>query len=91
MRGNRLKVAYKKAKKIFKKWHGFNPDAAIPGNKEWYSDTEVTEKLGVYRKTKVFCSSPCCCGNPRRIRGSHELTYQELRAPDIDEDWYYDE
>lgn len=35
---------------------------------------------GIYRKTRVFCSGPCC-GNPRRHFG--EKTIQEKKA-DID-------
>jgi len=41
--------------------------------------------LGVYRKTRTFCSNPSCCGNPRKLG---ELTIQERKAPDVNEEWY---
>lgn len=36
-------------------------------------------RFGVLRKTRVFCSNPFCCGNPRRQRGATKLTFQELK------------
>lgn len=71
MRGDRLLTANKIAKKLWVKYHSQSlelwPESVFP-------------EVGVYRKTKVFCSSPFCCGNPRRIKGRKNLTRQELKA-----------
>ena len=70
----RLLVANQKAKKAFKKWHRNTPEHMRP-------------EVGIYRKTKVRCSNPFCCGNPRRAKGTYEpkLTVQERKAPKINE------
>jgi len=69
MMGRRLKTAINKARKterIFLRM-GFD------GGPRW---------LGIYRKTRVFYSSPFCCGNPRRGLGNslESLTLQERKA-----------
>jgi len=38
------------------------------------------ERIGVYRKTRKFCSNPFCCGNARSIRGAYRPTMQEIKA-----------
>ena len=45
--------------------------------------------VGIYRKTRVHCSDPCCCGNPRRAKGKYEpsLTVQERKAPRVSDEW----
>jgi hypothetical protein len=79
MRGERLHIANKKAKKTFKIYHGFNIDNEDDFKRFYESGNNYFWKekgYGQYRKTKVFCSNPLCCGNPRK-RG--ELTVQERR------------
>ena len=71
MRGERLQTANRIAKRLWEKYHG--------PSKEHRPDDEYPA-TGRYRKTKVFCSSPFCCGNPRRMRGQKNLTRQELKA-----------
>ncbi len=86
MIGQRLEVANKKAKKVWKKYHGWT-NSFDPWLYGEYPDFKLRDSvnpcLGVYRKTKVFCSNPFCCGNPRRQRGvgRERLTLQELRQP----------
>jgi len=41
------------------------------------SKEDIQEKFGMLRKTRKFCSSPICCGNPRRMKGQNELTIKE--------------
>lgn len=71
MRGERLITANRIARKLWHKYYDNSlklwPNAETPG-------------IGVYRKTKVFCSNPFCCGNPRRVRGRKNLSRQELIA-----------
>lgn len=76
MRGERLDVANKKARKTFYKYHLMHP------RMYWYdTERDVTyPHLGAYRKTKVFCSNPWCCGNGRRQKHTHNVTMQELKA-----------
>lgn len=69
----RLKTAKRKAKKVFDNYHNWFPFKL--------SKTEKDRFKGIYRKTKVFCSGPCC-GNPRKH--FNEKTRQEKRA---DEDF----
>jgi len=60
MRGRRLLIANKIAQRMWK----------IYRNDKYFRDAtwrEVRIVLGKYRKTKVYCSDPMCCGNPRRI------------------------
>ena len=75
MLGERLVVANKKARKVFLKYHSITPEEAKKD--PHYKD--VDGMVGVYRKTKVFCSSPVCCGNPR---GSGERTFRERKFYD---------
>jgi len=42
------------------------------------SAEEGRQKLGVLRKTRKLCSSPFCCGNPRRMKGRTILSRQEI-------------
>ena len=44
------------------------------------SEQQKKERLGILRKTRKFCSSPDCCGNPRRLKGQKEETLQEIKA-----------
>ena len=43
------------------------------------SGTSVPRDIntGKFRKTRVFCSDPMCCGNPRRV---HKITLKEKVA-----------
>jgi len=75
MHYNRLLKAKSIARKVFKKYHGTYPE--FLSEKERKRFRNVNKVLGSFRKTKVFCSSPFCCGNPRRIG---KLTIQERRA-----------
>ena len=68
MHYQRLKTAKRKARKVYDKYHNW-----FPIDKDRF--------LGIYRKTKVFCSGPCC-GNPRKH--FNEKTPQEKKA---DEDY----
>jgi hypothetical protein len=70
MRGKRLIVANRKAAQAFRKYHQRADCSDVPG----------LPPVGVYRKTKVFCSNPYCCGNPRRLRGRRNVSRQELLA-----------
>ena len=70
MLGKRLIEANNIAKKRIK---------AIPNLKLWFDVSKDKDRiLGIVRKTRVFCSNPLCCGNPRRIKGRKMLTRQEL-------------
>jgi len=42
-----------------------------------------TIPVGRFRKVKVFCSNPFCCGNPRKIG---DITIKEKAANDEYED-----
>jgi hypothetical protein len=81
--GVRLFVANIKARKVFKKYHGYRSsyDGWLYGEYPDYQPLlDKFPPIGSYRKTKVFCSNPLCCGNPRRIRYKKHLTLQELKA-----------
>lgn len=73
----RLRIGHKKALKAFK---------------TYYSDRGTPESMpghfGVLRKTRKLCSSPLCCGNPRRERARNNPTLRERKltqpCPDID-------
>ena len=73
MIGKRLKTANKIAKRIFNKYD-------IQGKYNDYLESlrnGITfPPEGAYRKTKVFCSNPYCCGNRR---GSEGPSIQEKR------------
>ena len=74
MRGARLLTANKIARRMWK----------IYDDDKYFHDAtwrEAHRVLGKYRKTKVFCSNPMCCGNPRRIG---DLPIREIRQ---DEDF----
>lgn len=74
MNYNRLQIANKKAEKTYFNYHCRAEDAEM-------SDSDKKRLLGTYRKTKVFCSDPYCCGNPRRGKVNREaLTRQELKS-----------
>ena len=99
MLGIRLQQAEKFAKRTFIKYHGYEEDTdGVDGterfkedggwsgfkNKEDYLKWKK-HVMGIYRKTKVFCSNPhCSCGNPRRRRGVSKasLSRQELKSQD---------
>lgn len=38
------------------------------------------KRMAWFKEQPPKCSIPGCCGNPRRVRGQHDLTVQELRA-----------
>lgn len=86
---NRINIANQKAKKAFKKYypqyfmHGTH--FANPVN-DHLSDSErkiwFNRAMGRFRKTRVFCSSSFCCGNPRHYKGVESLTPQERRSLD---------
>lgn len=48
----------------------------------------IEKAIGINGTTPVQCSSPYCCGNQRRIKGTNNLTIQELKAPTIKEFYY---
>lgn len=74
-----LHIGQKIARKTFRKYHRLYPEN-IPPNEYHIYMPSVDGILGVYRKTRVFCSSPFCCGNPRKIRGVARLSMQERKA-----------
>ena len=87
MNFNRAHAADLRARKMFKKQHGIFPENISESKKKIYSPS-IEGILGIYRKTRVFCSSPLCCGNPRKIRGCNgdeTITVQERKAPTINE------
>jgi len=52
-----------------------------PNLRNWYNTVSDKQRVfGIIRKTRVFCSNPYCCGNPRRIKGQRILTKQERIA-----------
>ena len=67
------------ARKMFKRHHGFYPEH-IPTMKVHIYRQGIDGVLGVYRKTKVPCSNPLCCGNPRKMKRTKQLTMQERKA-----------
>lgn len=77
MLGMRLSVANQKAERIFRYHQGFWPRNLNQQEISYFrlSSYEITRLLGIYRKTKVMCSSGCC-GNPRKYG---EFTQEELR------------
>ena len=90
MRGERLIVANKVALKTYRKYEKCSPwtwvkshpfEAAIISNLEEFLSHGVTP----YRKTKVFCSGPCC-GNPRKF--FNEVPIQERKQLLQLEDYY---
>jgi hypothetical protein len=87
VRGERLEVANRKAKKTFYKYHLMFP------RMYWYdTERDVTyPHLGAYRKTKVFCSNPWCCGNGRRQKHTHNVTMQELKSELYERMWSEEE
>lgn len=83
MIGKRLEVANKKAEKAFYKYHVMWND-----NYEQNIAAGVTyPHKGAYRKTKVFCSDPFCCGNSRRQPHTINLTMQEIRIEEYEKHW----
>jgi len=77
--GKRLYEARKRARKIFYKYYWQTPEQAEhdPGFQD------VSGMVGVMRKTKVFCSCPGCCENPRRLgNGICNRTFRERRHLD---------
>lgn len=62
----RLEQGNKKARKVYQAYYSH------------FSDEEFDPKrFGELRKTRKFCSSPECCGNPRRMRGQDNRTIKE--------------
>lgn len=52
-----------------------------------FADAKLKQRRhGVLRKTRKLCSSPFCCGNPRRQKGKKNLTMQERKALGLDWD-----
>jgi len=76
--GKRVKIANRFASRIWEKYHRNH----LIGFETLEEIEENLPPVGAYRKTKVFCSCPYCCGNPRRGKGSlkDRLTKQELQA-----------
>ena len=77
----RLQIAKHKARKTFRRYNNWYTPETLPEYlKNCFCGREG--ELGIYRKTKKFCSDPACCGNPRRLKGMREggLTRQELKA-----------
>ena len=69
----------KRARKTFYKYYWQTPEQALhdPGFRD------VPGMVGVMRKTKVFCSCPACCGNPRRLgNGINNKTFREIKHLD---------
>jgi hypothetical protein len=89
MRGERLITANKIAEKVWHKYHDLSIELELSFHGEF--DPDSFPPIGAYRKTKVFCSNPFCCGNPRRIRGAKNgtLTIQELRELEKDTDFVW--
>lgn len=85
MNYNRTKQANRIARRTFRKYHGFYPEHYDPDRHGRYVHG-FDAIIGTYRKTRVLCSNPSCCGNPRRVRGMVSRTIQEQRAPKV-EDW----
>lgn len=86
MRGDRLRVARKKAEKVFEKYHPKDQELRME-NYSWYkpwTKEQLDRVKGIYRKTKVFCSD-ICCGNPRRhkIKTHKDKKDMELRDFEI--------
>lgn len=77
------------ARRLFKLYYRFYPEHYSPTIHKGFKDG-IEGHFGALRKTKVFCSDPGCCGNPRRIKGKKKdrLTIQEQKAPTIGEEWY---
>jgi len=70
----------KKAMRLFRVFFDFDPRVANSGDNEErmiLEDSAIERFLGIYNKTRTFCSG-WCCGNPRRITGT--LTMQEKIA-----------
>ncbi len=67
-------------RKMFKVYHGFDPNGPIPTEAShmfWYKSPEAF--AGVYGNTRTPCSC-AACGNPRKFWG--HVTRQEIRAED---------
>jgi hypothetical protein len=74
----RLYNGFKKAIKTFLHFHG-KPEDNV--------EMDVEATIGKYRKTRVLCSNPDCCGNPRRSKsGKYRLTRQERRIKDSEKE-----
>ena len=69
----------KKGKEGFKNYHAHD-------GQDW-TEHEIKRRTGIYSKTRTFCSNPLCCGNSRRIRGATNLTIQELKSLDDENDY----
>jgi hypothetical protein len=80
MNHNRCQSANKIARRTFKKYHQHYPEHLSKKDIKLFDSIEAV--LGIYRKTRVFCSDPFCCGNPRRSKLSRteRLTRQELKS-----------
>lgn len=64
----RKRIGLKKAKKAYRVY-------------QFDSVDQDKRLLGIYSKTRTFCSNPDCCGNPRKSkRGGNRLTQQEIAA-----------
>jgi|AntAceMinimDraft_10_1070366.scaffolds.fasta_scaffold07623_6 hypothetical protein len=90
MNHNRCHSADQLARETFKKYHQHYPEDLSEKDKKMFND--IDSVLGIYRKTRVFCSDPMCCGNPRRsgLGRTECLTRQELKA-DLDFEEQLDE
>jgi len=85
MNHNRLERANRIARELFRNYHGKYPEHLSEKEKLHFSfEIQPFYGCGSYRKTKVFCSCPDCCGNPRRRKGGEErLPISERRWKDI--------
>lgn len=63
----------RKCREIAKKWYSWGTS-----NEELHENAENYAKK--MEKTRVTCSDPVCCGNPRHLKGRNEQTLQEKRA-----------
>ena len=81
MNHNRTKKAEHISRETFRKYHHCYPKHLSPQEAKLYNPS-LNAILGTYRKTRVFCSNPDCCGNKRYGSGSKQerLTRQELIA-----------
>ena len=85
MLGSKIKKANQIARKAFIKIEKCLPEKPSNWFKRYGGQTEAY--LGSLRKTRKFCSSTGCCGNPRKDKWRtkpEQLTRQERRAPKIE-------
>ena len=63
----------RKCKEIARRWHDWGVSRE--------ECAEIAEQHAKkMEKTRVTCTNPACCGNPRRLKGRKQQTLQEKRA-----------